>query len=73
MKGGLLLDVVITQGSELLAGEDGMLLIQNEAFDLDLYVVNCIKQLDFEGDGLACQTLDNEKFLPAAEGTVHMF
>ena len=64
MKGRLLLDVVVRKGTavlELLAGEDETLLIGGDALlvlDLGLDVVNGVRGLDVEGDGLAGQGLD---------------
>ena len=60
MEGRLLLDVVVRKGAavlELLAGEDETLLIGGNALlvlDLGLDVVNGVRGLDIEGDGLAC-------------------
>jgi hypothetical protein len=54
----LLLDVVVRKGStifELLAGEDESLLIRRNSFlvlDLGLDVVDGVRGLDLEGDGL---------------------
>ncbi len=59
MESALLLDVVIGEGTavfELLAREDQALLIRRDAFlvlDLALDVVDGIRALDLEGDGLA--------------------
>jgi hypothetical protein len=55
----LLLDVVVRESStifELLAGEDQSLLIRRDSFlvlDLGLDVVDGVRGLDLEGDGLA--------------------
>jgi len=60
VKGGLLLDVVIREGAtifELLPSEDETLLIRGNSFlilDLRLDVVDGVRGLDIEGDGLAC-------------------
>jgi len=60
MKGGLLLDVVIRKGAailELLSSKDETLLIRGDSFlvlDLRLDVVNGVRGLNIEGDGLAC-------------------
>ena len=59
VKGGLLLDVVIAQGAailELLSGEDKALLVWGNALlvlDLALHVVDGVRGLNLEGDGLA--------------------
>ena len=59
MERRLLLDVVIAEGAsvlELLPGEDETLLIGGDALlvlDLGFDVVNCVRWLDVEGDGLA--------------------
>ena len=63
MKGGLLLDVVVRQGTailELLSGKDKTLLIRRNTFlilDLGLDVVNGIAGLDIQGDGLTRKSL----------------
>jgi hypothetical protein len=64
MEGGLLLDVVVGEGSavfELLSSEDKSLLIGRDALlilDLGLDVLNGVSGLNIEGDGLACKGLD---------------
>mmetsp|Transcript_1041 Transcript_1041/g.1806 ORF Transcript_1041/g.1806 Transcript_1041/m.1806 type:complete len:162 (-) Transcript_1041:6-491(-) len=64
MEGGLLLDIVVGEGSavlELLTGEDKTLLIRGDALlilDLGLYVVDGVGRLDIEGDSLAREGLD---------------
>ncbi len=66
MKGLLLLDIVIREGAtvlELLAGEDETLLIRGDALlilNLGLNVVDGVRRLDFEGDGLTRQSLDED-------------
>merc|ERR1712151_1329130 len=66
MEGALLLDVVVGESSsvlELLASEDQSLLIWGNAFlvlDLSLDVLNGVRGLDLEGDGLASQGLDED-------------
>jgi len=63
VKGGLLLDVVVRQGTailELLSGKDKTLLIRGDTFlilDLGLDVVNGIAGLDIQGNGLSSQSL----------------
>ena len=58
VKGGLLLDVVVAEGAavlELLAGEDQALLVGRDALlvlDLGLDIVDRVRGLDLEGDGL---------------------
>ena len=66
VKGGLLLDVVVTKGAailELFAGEDETLLVWRDAFlvlNLGLHVVNGVAWLNFKGDGLASQGLHED-------------
>merc|ERR1712151_728625 len=66
MEGALLLDVVVGESSsvlELLASEDQSLLIWGNAFlvlDLSLDILNGVRGLDLEGDGLASQGLDED-------------
>ena len=58
------MDVVVAQGSaifELLAGEDEALLVRGDAFfvlDFRLDVVDCVRGLDLESDGLAGEGFD---------------
>ena len=60
MQSRLLLDVIVGQGAaifELLAGKDQTLLVGRDAFlvlDLGLHVLDGIRGLNLEGDGLAC-------------------
>lgn len=64
MERGFLLDVVVGEGApvlELLAGEDEALLVRRDALlvlDLGFYIVNRVRRLHLEGDGLARQGLD---------------
>merc|ERR1719382_946352 len=66
MEGALLLDVVVGEGSsvlQLLASEDQPLLIWGDSFlvlDLGLDVLDGVRGLDLEGDGLASQGLDED-------------
>jgi hypothetical protein len=59
VEGGLLLDVVVREGAailELLAREDQALLVGGNALlvlDLGLDVVDGVRRLNLEGDGLA--------------------
>ena len=59
MERGLLLDVVVAEGApvlELLAGEDQALLVWRDALlvlDLRLHIVDGVRGLNLEGDGLA--------------------
>ena len=75
MKGRLLLNVVVRQGSavfKLLAGEDQALLIGWDSFlvlDLGLHVLDRVTWLDFEGDRLAGEGLDED--LHATTETEH--
>merc|ERR1712029_842072 len=64
MEGGLLLDVVVRKSSavlELLSSEDESLLIGRDALlvlDLSLDILDGVGWLDFEGDGLTGEGLD---------------
>ena len=75
MEGRLLLDVVVGECAtvfQLLAGEDQALLIGWDSFlvlDLGLHVLNRVAWLDFEGDGLAGEGLDED--LHATTETEH--
>lgn len=77
MKSRLLLNVVVGEGAavlELLPGKDETLLIGGNAFlvlDLGFDVVDGVRWLDIERDGLACklgcskQADDNTRCVPA--------
>ena len=62
----LLLDVVVGEGAtvlELLASEDEALLVGRDALlvlDLSLHVLDGVRLLDVEGDGLACKSLNED-------------
>jgi hypothetical protein len=64
VEGRLLLDVVVRKGAavlELLAGEDKALLVRGDTLlvlDLGLDVVDGVRRLNLEGDGLAREGLD---------------
>uniref|UniRef100_A0A453SVC4 Uncharacterized protein n=1 Tax=Aegilops tauschii subsp. strangulata TaxID=200361 RepID=A0A453SVC4_AEGTS len=64
VKGGLLLDVIVRQGAailKLLTSEDETLLVRGNALlvlDLRLHVVNGVRGLNLQGDGLASEGLD---------------
>ena len=66
MESGLLLDVVVREGStvfELLSSEDESLLIGRDTFlvlDLGLDVLNGVGWFDFKGDGLTSEGLDED-------------
>ena len=66
MESGLLLDVVIRESAaifELLSSEDKSLLIGWDSFlvlDLGLDVLNGVRWLDIEGDGLTSESLDED-------------
>ena len=66
MESGLLLDVVIRESAaifELLSSEDKSLLIGWDSFlvlDLGLDVLNGVRWLDIEGDGLTSEGLDED-------------
>merc|ERR1712203_769153 len=61
MEGGLLLDVVVGEGPsvlKLLAGKDQPLLVRGDALlvlDLGLHILDGVRGLDLEGNGLACE------------------
>ena len=72
---GLLLDVVVSQGSailQLLAGEDEALLIRGDALlvlDLLLNALDGVRRLHLEGDGLTREGLRNrERNTPEIQG-----
>ena len=66
VQGALLLDVVIRESAtvfQLLASEDETLLIRRDTLlilDLGLHVVNRVRRLDFQGDGLSGKSLDKD-------------
>jgi len=66
VEGGLLLDVVVSQGTaifELLAGEDETLLIGGNTFlvlDLLFHILDGVRGLHIESDGLAREGLDED-------------
>merc|ERR1719333_699147 len=66
VEGGLLLDVVIRQSPsilQLLAGKDQPLLVRRDPFlvlDLGLDILDGVRGLDLEGDGLTSQCLDKD-------------
>ena len=66
MEGGLLLDVVVGEGSsvlQLLASEDQSLLIWGDSLlvlDLGLDVLDRVRGLDLKGDGLPGEGLDED-------------
>merc|ERR1712107_596441 len=66
MKGAFLLDVVIGEGSsilKLLSSKDQSLLIWGNSFlvlDLGLDILNGVRWLNLESDGLASQSLDKD-------------
>ena len=66
MKGGLLLDVVVTQSAtvlELFPGENETLLIWRDSFlvlNLGLHVFDSVAGLDLEGDGLPGECLHKD-------------
>ena len=74
MEGGLLLDVVVSQGPavlELFAREDESLLVGRDTFlvlDFGLDVLNGVGGLDIEGDGLSCEGFDEDLHLFAGVG-----
>jgi len=66
MEGGLLLDIVVGEGSailKLLPGEDETLLVGGDSLlvlNLGLHIVDSIGRLNLEGDGLASESLDKD-------------
>jgi len=66
MQGRFLLDVVVGQGAtilKLLAGEDQALLVWGNALlvlDLALDIVDSVRRLNLEGDGLSGEGLDED-------------
>ena len=66
MKGRLLLDIVVGKSSpifQLLSSEDQTLLVRGDSFlvlDLGLHVVNRVRGLDFERDGLSSKGLHED-------------
>jgi len=66
VEGGLLLDVVVCQSAailQLLASKDQTLLVWGDALlilDLRLHIVNGIRRLHLQGDGLAGEGLDED-------------
>jgi len=66
MESGLLLDVVVGEGSavlELLTSEDESLLVWWDTFlvlDLGFDIFNGVSWLDIEGDGLSSESLDED-------------
>ena len=66
MKSGLLLNVIVREGSavfELLSGEDESLLVWGDALfvlDFSLDVLDGVAGLDIESDGLAGEGLDED-------------
>jgi len=76
MKSGFLLDVVVGEGAtvfELLSSEDETLLVRWNAFlilNLGLDVVNGIRRLNLEGDGLAGEGLNEDLHVDLCEACV---
>merc|ERR1712172_90695 len=66
MKGALLLDVVVREGSsilKLLASKDQPLLVWGNSLlvlDLGLDILNGVRWLNLQGDGLASEGLDKD-------------
>jgi len=66
VEGGFFLDVVVRQGAaifQLLASKDQPLLVRGDAFlvlNLRLYILNGVRWLYFECDGLASQGFDKD-------------
>merc|ERR1711874_840640 len=74
MEGALLLDVVVGESSsvlQLLASEDQPLLIWGDSLlvlDLGLDVLNGVRWLDLQGDGLSSQGLDEDLHTSSPSG-----
>jgi len=66
MESGLLLNIIIRKGAtvlELLSGEDQALLIRGDSFlvlDLRFNVIDGIRGLNLEGDGLSGESLHED-------------
>merc|ERR1712079_436707 len=66
MEGGLLLDVVVREGPavlQLLSSKDQPLLVWGDALlvlDLGLDILNGVRRLHLQGDGLSGQCLDED-------------
>merc|ERR1711868_227587 len=66
MQGTFLLDIVIREGPsifQLLSSKDQSLLVWWDSFfvlDLGLYILNGVRRLDLQGDGLASESLDKD-------------
>ena len=66
MKGGLLLDVVVTEGSavlKLLASENEALLVGRDALlvlNLSLHVLDGVRRFNIKSDGLAGEGLNED-------------
>jgi len=75
VESALLLDVVVSKRApvhELLAGEDEPLLVWGDALlvlDLGLDVVNGVRRLHLEGDGLASEGLNKDLHLQTNKQT----
>ncbi len=73
VEGRLLLDVVVRKGSavfELLSSEDQSLLIRGDSLlvlDLGLDVIDSVRGLDVEGDGLTREGLDEDLHVKLTE------
>jgi hypothetical protein len=66
VEGGLLLDVVVGEGATILklfSSEDEALLVGRDTLfvlDLGLDIIDGVRELDFEGNGLPRQSLDED-------------
>ena len=78
VKSGFLLNVIVRKSSavlELLASEDESLLIGRDTFlvlDLCLHVLDSVRSLNIEGDGLASEGLDEDLHGTTAESEHEM-
>merc|ERR1712137_431317 len=77
MKGGLLLDVVVGQGAaifQLLTSENQSLLIRRDTFlvlNLLLDILDSVRGVDIESDGLARKGLDEDLHTRSTTQTKH--
>lgn len=79
MKRRLFLDVVVGQCTaifQLLSGEDKALLVRRDTFlvlDLVLDVIDGVRRLHLEGDGLSSESLDEDLHRGGSSVSVYSF